>query len=112
MKRDFIVYLKDMIDSSSKGINFISNMTYDEFIKDEKTQYALIRAIEVIGKASTKILKNIKDKFSEIPWREVSRMRNKLIHDYFGVNLKVVWKTGIEDLPDLKSKLQKMIESL
>ncbi len=75
MKRDFIVYLKDMIDSSSKGINFISNMTYDEFIKDEKTQYALIRAIEVIGEASTKIPKNIKDKFSEIPWREVSRIR-------------------------------------
>ena len=104
-KRDFIIYLKDMLESSSKGISFIQNLTYNEFSKDEKTQFALIKAIEIVGEASTKIPENIKNKFPEIPWREVSGMRNKLVHDYFGVNLKVVWNTAKEDLPQLKSIL-------
>ena len=110
--RDFVIYLQDMLESTVKGISFIENMSYQDFSSDEKTQYAIIRAIEVIGEASTKIPKEIKSKFSQIPWREVSRMHNKLIHDYFGVNLEVVWKTGQEDLPTLKLQLEQILSAL
>jgi uncharacterized protein with HEPN domain len=64
------VYLEDMLNSVVKGLSFIKGFDFDTFKKDEKTQYALIRAIEITGEASKKIPKHIKDKYAEIPWRK------------------------------------------
>lgn len=112
MKKNYLVYLKDMLESSLKGISFIQDLSFEEFLLDEKTQYALIRAIEVVGEASTKVPSDIKEKFLEVPWREVSGMRNKLIHEYFSLNLKAVFKTGKEDLPALSDLLEKIIRNI
>jgi uncharacterized protein with HEPN domain len=87
-------------------------MSFEDFLKDEKTQFSLIRAIEIVGEASKKIPKNIRDKHLEIPWREISGMRDKLIHDYFGVDANVIWKTAKEDLPQLKIQLENMLSKL
>jgi uncharacterized protein with HEPN domain len=112
MKKNYLVYLKDMLESSLKGTSFIQDISFEEFLKDEKTQYALIRAIELVGEAGTKVPSDIRGKFSEIPWREVSGMRNKLIHEYFSINLKAVFKTGKEDLPALSGLLKKIIRDI
>jgi len=101
--RNYNVYIQDMYESVLKGISFIKGFNFKTFENDEKTQYALIRAIEIIGEASKKIPPQFKKKYPDIPWREISGMRDKLIHDYFGVNTRVVWKTAKEDLPTLKN---------
>ena len=111
-QRDYLDYLNDIYDSINKGITFIGEMTFEEFSKDEKTQFALIRVIEVIGEASKKIPTEIKDQSKEIPWREIGGMRDLLIHDYFGINIQVVWETAKKDLPELKEKIQKLIQRL
>jgi uncharacterized protein with HEPN domain len=110
--RNSIDYLEDIQDAITKGMNFVGNISFDEFLKDEKTQYALIRAIEIIGEASKKISDDLKTKYTSVPWSEISGMRDKLIHDYFGVNEEVVWKTAKEDLPMLKTKIEVIISSM
>ncbi len=109
---DFIVYIDDMLDAVKKGISFVEDISFPEFKVDDKTQFAVIRAIEIIGEASKKIPTEIKKQYREIPWKEIGGMRDKLIHDYFGVDIEVVGKTVEEDLHSLKPLLVKMKKEL
>ena len=102
----YLDYLNDMLQAVEKAEQFISGMSYDEFAHDEKTIFAVIRALEILGEASNKIPHSIQKGYEEIPWREMKGMRNKLIHDYMGVNVQVVWETVKEDFPELKEFIQ------
>jgi len=110
MKRVFDDYFREMLSNAERAIRFAKGADYDSFIKDEKSVYAVIRAIEIIGEASQKIPTEIREKHPEIPWRDISTMRNKLIHEYFGINLQVVWQTIHEDLPMLIPALRKALK--
>jgi uncharacterized protein with HEPN domain len=101
-----------MLESTNKGISFLKGFNFKKFCDDEKTQYALVRAIEIIGEASKKIPNHIKDTYTDIPWREISGMRDKLIHDYFGVNKQVLWETAKKDLPILKNMLKSLLKNI
>jgi uncharacterized protein with HEPN domain len=104
-------YLRDILENAEKAISFVAGMTGDEFIQDEKTVFAVIRAIEVIGEATKKIPNIIRDKYPHLPWREMAGTRDKLIHDYFGVNSTVIWKTVTEDIPLLLPLLRQVLEN-
>jgi len=110
-ERVFRDYLQDMLDACLKASSFISDMSFEEFASDEKTQFAVIRALEIIGEASKKLPQAFKDQTPEIPWRAIAGMRDKMIHDYMGVNQAVVWKTVNEDLPPLVEQLRKMTKT-
>ena len=99
-------YFQDILDAIDKALTFTKGINFDFFTKDDKTVYAVIRALEIIGEAAKKIPQEERLNYPDIPWQEMSGMRDKLIHDYFGVNLEVVWKTVQEDLPDLKNALK------
>jgi len=108
--REYLDYVRDMLDNAEKAISFMEGMTFEQFTKDEKTVYAVVRAIEIIGEAARKIPKDLQKTYAEIPWREIIGTRDKLIHDYFGVNLSVVWRTAREDLPPLVAQLRTVLK--
>jgi len=109
-ERDFRDYLQDMYEAAEKVASFIRGMTEEQFLADEKTQYAVVRALEVMGEASKKVPSEFKGKHQGIPWREISGMRDKLVHDYFGVNAAVVWRAPTEDSPKIAMALKGILE--
>lgn len=112
MKRNILIYLKDILKNIEYAENFTKDFTYSDFCNDEKTQYAVIRSIEIIGEAAKKIPAEIRDKYSTIPFKEMSGMRDKLIHFYFGVNLTLIWKAITEEFPSFKSSLSDLINEI
>jgi len=90
-ERIILDYLNDIIESIDDSHTFTEGMTLDDFSHDKKTVNAVIRSLEIIGEASKKIPNSIRVQYPQIPWREIAGMRDKLIHDYFGVDLEVVW---------------------
>ncbi|MEK6830737.1 MAG: DUF86 domain-containing protein [Nanoarchaeota archaeon] len=112
MKKDPLVFVKHISDEIEKVERFSKDLTKDQLKKNELKQYAIIRAIEIIGEAVNNIPKEVKRKYSEVSWIDISGMRNKLIHHYFGINLNIVWKTIKEDIPDLKQKILKIKNDL
>ena len=111
MKREYDDYLRDMLDNALLALNFVQGMKYDQFFEDEKSKYAVMRALEVIGEAARQVPEHVRDSVPELPWREITGMRNKLMHEYFGANMKVVWRTVQEDLPAIIPILQKILEN-
>jgi len=112
MKRKSSLYIKDIIDAITKIEEFIKGITYQEFVNDDKTSSAVIRKIEIIGEAVKQISEDVRNRFTEIPWSSMAKMRDKIIHFYHRVDYEVVWKTAKEDLPTLKTRLQEIYSML
>lgn len=110
--REYKDYVIDIIEAIEKIEGFARGLDFQDFKGDEKTVFAVVRALEVIGEAVKKIPANVKKKYRQIPWRKMAGMRDKLIHEYFGVDTKVVWRTIKEDIPKVKPEIEKMLSSL
>jgi uncharacterized protein with HEPN domain len=107
MKTD-LSYIDHIIDCIEKVNRYTQKLDKNEFAANELIQDAVIRNLEIIGEAAKKISKSFKNKHQQIPWREITGIRDKLIHDYLGVDIDVVYNTIKKDLPGLKDYLDKI----
>jgi uncharacterized protein with HEPN domain len=110
MKDEFLDYVEDVLKAMDDALDFVKDMNYDVFVKDKKTVYAAIRALEIIGEATKNIPSAIKIRYPEIPWKDMAGMRDKVIHAYFGVDLKRVWSTITVDIPSIKPCFEKLLK--
>ena len=112
MLEKFAIYLNDISKSIKSIENFVEGMTQEQFENDDKTSSAVIRKFEIIGEASKFIPEVIRNKYSEIPWKEMAGMRDKLIHTYSEVDFKLVWMTIKQRIPEIKPLLKKILDEL
>ena len=110
MKREYGDYIQDITDSIKETEEFTKELSFDDFKQDKKTVNAVIRSLEIMGEAAKKIPDNLRRKYSKIPWKEMAGIRDKLIHEYHGVDLEIIWKVVKEELPPVKPNILKMLK--
>lgn len=108
MKRDR-AYLQDILQAINDIKEFMEGIAEDDFYKNKEKQYAVLRALEIIGEATKNLSKGLRARYRKIPWRDIAGMRDKLIHQYFGVKLELVWKTITHNLPKLKRQIAEIL---
>lgn len=109
MKKDYKLYLKDIAEAIESIEQFVKGITFDDFVKDDKTTSAVIRKFEIIGEAAKQIPDEIRQEYPTIPWKEMAGMRDRLIHFYSGVDYKLVWDTIKNRLPQVKPLIKKIL---
>jgi len=112
MKRDIVLYVKDILENMEMAEDFIKDMSYADFVSDKKTNFAVTRCIEIIGEAAKHISANIRKKYPEVPWKDITGMRDKVIHFYFGVNMERVWLAVKEEIPKIKPHIKKILKEI
>ena len=104
------IFLQHILESIKEIENYTKGISNDKFLKNKQLQDALVRRLEIIGEAVRNLPNDFRNDYSEIPWSEMAGMRDILIHEYFGVDLNLVWKTIKEDIPNLKEKIKEILD--
>jgi uncharacterized protein with HEPN domain len=107
-RREPKLLVSDIIEAGTKIISYTENLSFDEFVGDDKTIDAVIRNFEIIGEAANRLPINFKILHPEIEWHRIIGFRNRIVHDYFGIDHSIVWEIKISYLPDLIRKLQSL----
>lgn len=110
MQKDDAVRLRHMLDAAQEAAFFAQNKTRSSLDTDRQLVLSLVKSIEIIGEAAANVSTKCREDFPQIPWRDIISMRNRLTHVYFDINLDILWKTVVEDLPPLIAELGKVVE--
>ena len=109
-KREFRDDLQDIFETMDKVRRFVAGMSFEQFVEDDKTSFAVVRALEIIGEATKHIPSSVRRKYPKVPWTRMAGMRDRLIHGYFGIDLEIVWETATRFIPELKPHIAHVLE--
>jgi len=112
MKPDESVYLQHMLDAIAKAESYLRGVDETAFKQNSLIQDGVIRQIEILGEAARHVSDALRAKYAHVPWQDIAGMRDKLIHDYFGVDIDKVWLTARDDLPAFKTEIQRILNDL
>ena len=112
MTRNPMLYLRDIVENMRLAERFIEGLTHEEFGADQKTVYAVLRCLEVIGEAAKSVPGSVREQYSAIPWKDMAGMRDRLIHFYFGVSYEKIWQTVKEEIPAIKPLIEEILHDL
>ncbi len=105
------IRMQHILDEANEARKYVEGISFDEFVEDGKTVRAVIRSIEVIGEAASKISIEFRKEHPDVPWQKIIGMRNRLIHVYFDIDYNVIWQTVKENLPPLIEQLQSILNN-
>jgi uncharacterized protein with HEPN domain len=105
-RSDIRLLCSDITEAIERILRYTSDITYDEFLTDTRTQDAVTRNLEILGEAVKNLPESFKEQYPKVPWRSITGMRDKLIHQYFGVSLPIVRETARSDIPALQERLK------
>lgn len=106
------LHLEDILEAVEKIQRYVKGLTYDTFVKKDMTVDAVIRNLEIIGEAAKNLPQDIKEKYPDIPWKRMIGLRNIAVHEYFGVDLSIIWEIVTRNLPETKARIVEVLESL
>ena len=110
LEKDPVIYITHIIESINLTENFSKGLTKEKLEKDKLKQSAIIRQIEIIGEAVKNLPKELIEKYKDIPWKDIIGMRDKIIHQYFDIDINIVWDVLQQDLPELKKKIKEILK--
>jgi uncharacterized protein with HEPN domain len=111
-QRTYVDYLQDIYDAAGYALSFVAGVDLPTFVENHEKSFAVTRALEIIGEAARQVSAEVQQQYPHLPWQEMIGMRNVVIHEYFGVDLEVVWRTVHEDLPHLQAALGEILDTL
>lgn len=110
MKKDPSIFLFHILESIEAIESFTKGLDFESFRKDQKTNFATVRALEIIGEAVKNIPKDFRNKHKDVEWKKIAGTRDKLIHEYFGIDLKLAFKITQQEIPVLKENVSKILK--
>jgi len=108
-ERDPRLYCEDILESGNAILNFVEGLSFEDFCDDRKTYSAVIREFEIIGEAVGKLPESFRERRQDVEWQDIKDFRNLLSHEYFGVDLEIVWKIIEDDLPALMDAVREIV---
>jgi uncharacterized protein with HEPN domain len=110
MNREFLDFIEDILDAMNKAESLLEGVSYSQFENDFRINFAVVRALEIIGEAAKRIPDELRLRYLDIPWRGMSGMRDRIIHGYDNVDLQIVWDVVKRDIPQIKPKIDSILK--
>lgn len=110
MSLEYLDFIEDILDAMDKAETMISDVDFETFEKDYQLNFAIVRALEIIGEATKRLPESVRDQYTDVPWKDMAGMRDRIIHGYDSVNLKIVWETVTKRIPEIKPQIQQIVD--
>jgi uncharacterized protein with HEPN domain len=110
MSNEFLDYVEDILDAMEKAEILLNEASYEQFEADFRINFAVVRALEIIGEATKRLPMSVRESYPDIPWRNMAGMRDRIVHGYDSINLPIVWHVVKTDIPDLKPQIHQILE--